>query len=135
MRFRTFFFLSLAQQPNAGQGCLILEVSRSHTMTHHIWQDSSGRGIGPSQKPLPDSIQHSQETDILAPDGISLSVSLSLCTLSYFFVLIVLALPFVLYCTAYTTQISIHPAGFKPTIPARERPQTLDLDRSAHWNR
>ena len=28
-------FFPLAQQPNAGQGRLILEVSRSHTMTHH----------------------------------------------------------------------------------------------------
>ena len=28
--------LCLAQQPNAGHGRLILEVSRSHTMTHHI---------------------------------------------------------------------------------------------------
>ena len=26
----------LVQQPNAGQGCLILKVSRSHIMTHHI---------------------------------------------------------------------------------------------------
>ena len=28
-------FSSLAQQPNVGQGRLILEGSRSHTMTHH----------------------------------------------------------------------------------------------------
>ena len=26
---------SLSQQPNAGQGSLILEVSISHTVTHH----------------------------------------------------------------------------------------------------
>jgi hypothetical protein len=30
----TMIFSSLAQQPNAGQGRLIFEVSRSHTMTH-----------------------------------------------------------------------------------------------------
>jgi hypothetical protein len=27
--------LPLAQQPNAGQGRLMLEVSRAHTVTHH----------------------------------------------------------------------------------------------------
>jgi hypothetical protein len=30
---RTFF--PMAMRPNAGQGLLILEVSRSHTTTHH----------------------------------------------------------------------------------------------------
>jgi hypothetical protein len=33
--FDLFLFLSVFQQPNAGQGRLILEVSRSHTMTQH----------------------------------------------------------------------------------------------------
>ena len=28
-------FVSLAQQPNEGQGCLILEVPRSHTLTRY----------------------------------------------------------------------------------------------------
>jgi uncharacterized iron-regulated membrane protein len=46
----------------------------------------------------------------------------------YFFVLIVLALPFVLYCTTHTTQTSMPPAGFEPTISASDRPQTLALD-------
>ena len=57
-----------------------------------------------------------------------------LCTLSvvYFFVLIVLALTFVLYCTTHTTQISMPPAGFEPAIPACERPHTHDLDRSTN---
>ena len=31
-----YFFFALALWPNAGHGLLILEVSRSHTMTHHI---------------------------------------------------------------------------------------------------
>ena len=35
---------------NAGHGLLILEVSRSHTMTHHRRQNSSGRVIGSSQR-------------------------------------------------------------------------------------
>jgi len=29
------FFFSVALRPNAGHGLLILEVSRSHTTTHH----------------------------------------------------------------------------------------------------
>jgi hypothetical protein len=31
-----FFFFSVALRPNAGHDLLILEVSRSHTMTH-LW--------------------------------------------------------------------------------------------------
>jgi hypothetical protein len=41
------------------------------------WRDSpqwarasSGRVISPSQRPLPDNTQHSQQTDIHAPSGI-----------------------------------------------------------------
>jgi len=58
-------------RPNAGHGLLILGVFRSHT-THHIWWDSSGQVISSSQRPLPDNTQHSQQTDIHAPDGIQI---------------------------------------------------------------
>ena len=51
--------------------------------------------------------------------------------LYYFFVLIVLAMPFVL---THTTQTSMPLAGFESAIPASDRPQTRALDRSAtHW--
>jgi hypothetical protein len=56
---------------------------------HHIRQDSTGRVISPTQRPLPDNTQHSQETDIHAPSGI------------------------------------------RTHKPARERPQTHDLDHAA----
>ena len=56
------YFLSMAQQPNAGQGHHILDVSGSHAITHHSRYDSSGRGIGPSQRPLPENTQQSQES-------------------------------------------------------------------------
>ena len=39
----------------------ILDVSRSHTTTQHNRQDSSGRVISLSQRPLPDYTQHSQQ--------------------------------------------------------------------------
>jgi len=32
-----FFYFSVALLPNAGHGLLTLEVSRSHTTTHHSW--------------------------------------------------------------------------------------------------
>jgi hypothetical protein len=54
---------------HAAQGRLILEVSRSRTMTHHSRYDSSGRGIGPSQRPLADSTQHLKEANIPVPGG------------------------------------------------------------------
>ena len=51
---RLTMFFTLAQQPPVGQGLLIHEISRSHTTTpHHSRQDSSGRIISSSQRPLP----------------------------------------------------------------------------------
>jgi len=38
-------------------------------MTHTRYK-SSGWGIGPSHRPLPDNTQHSDDTDIHAPGGI-----------------------------------------------------------------
>ena len=65
-----YIFFSVALRPNAGHGLLILEVSRSHRTTHHSQQDSSGRVISSSQRPLPDNTQHSQQTKIHARGGI-----------------------------------------------------------------
>ena len=47
-------------------GAPILDVSRSHTTAHHSRQDSSGRVISSSQRPLPDNTRHSQQTNIYA---------------------------------------------------------------------
>ena len=58
----TSIFPPLAQQPNAGQARLIIEVSRSHTMTLDSRKDSSEEGIAPTQKPLPENTRHSHET-------------------------------------------------------------------------
>jgi len=51
-------------------GAHILDVSRSHTTTHHSQYDSSGRVISSSQRPLPDNTRNSQQTNIHAPGGI-----------------------------------------------------------------
>jgi len=63
-------FFSVALRPNASHCVLILEVSRSHTTTHHSRYDSSGREISSSHRPLPDNTQHLQQTNIHAPGGI-----------------------------------------------------------------
>jgi len=65
----------LAQQSPVGQGLLIHEVSRSHTTMHRSQQDSSGRVISSSQRPLPDNTQHTPQTDIHAPVGFEPAVS------------------------------------------------------------
>ena len=65
-----FFFFAVALRPNAGHGLLILEASRSHTTMQHSRQDSSGRVISSSQRPLPDNTQHSQQTNTHAPGWI-----------------------------------------------------------------
>jgi len=62
-------FVFGATAPQWGKGLLIPEVSRSR-MTHHSRQDSSGRVISSSQRPLPVNTQHSQQTDIHASGGI-----------------------------------------------------------------
>jgi len=46
------------------QGLLIHEVSRSHSTTHHTRKDFSGRVISSSQRPLPENIQLSQQTNL-----------------------------------------------------------------------
>ena len=74
----SLFFL-LALQPIVGlyfvalwrgYSLLAYELSWSHTTTHHSRQDSSGRVISPSQRPLPDNTRQSQQTNIHAPGGI-----------------------------------------------------------------
>ena len=47
-------------------GAPILDVSRSHTTTQHSRQDSPGRVMSSSQRPLPDNTQHSQQTSMPA---------------------------------------------------------------------
>ena len=71
--FSFLFFVTL--RPTADHGLLILEVSRSHTTTHHSRQDSSGHVISSSQRPLSDSTQHSQQTHIHAPVGFEPTIS------------------------------------------------------------
>jgi len=64
----------MMQQLLVGEGSFIAEHpwlhsdTDTHIHTHtHIRQDSSGRVIGPSQRPLSDNTQQSQKTDIHAP--------------------------------------------------------------------
>ena len=47
-----------------------LNVSRSHTTMQHSRQDSSGRVISSSQRPLPDSTRHSQQKTFMSTVGI-----------------------------------------------------------------
>ena len=61
--WRTYIYIYIYGAP-------ILDVSRSHTTTQQSRQDSSGRVISSSQRPLPDNTRHSQQTNIHAPGGI-----------------------------------------------------------------
>ena len=65
-----FGVLTLRRLMSYIYGAPILDVSRSHTTTQHSRQDSSGRVICSSQRPLPDNTRHSQQTNIHAPGGI-----------------------------------------------------------------
>ena len=75
---QTFFFLLALRPPLGvvfygplvGFSLLAYEVSWSHSTTRHSRSDSSERMISPSQRPLPDNTQHSQQTNIHAPSGI-----------------------------------------------------------------
>ena len=70
-----FVCLLLARQPPTGQGLVIIEVSRTYTTTHHSRQDSSGRVISLSQRPLLDNTQRSLYTDLHAPVGFEPTIS------------------------------------------------------------
>ena len=64
VNYKKFFFcsfLSFGATAPVGQSLLNHEVSRLHTTTPHSQQDSSGRVISSSQRPLPDNTQHSQQ--------------------------------------------------------------------------
>jgi len=65
-------FPLIVQQPPVGQGPPLSRL-HDHTQTFHTRQDSSGRVISSTQRPLPDNTQHSQETDIHAAGGIPTS--------------------------------------------------------------
>jgi hypothetical protein len=67
-------FVLVVLRANAGQGLLILEVSRS-PKTHHSRQDSSGRVISSSQRRLPQNIQQSHDTDIHVLAGFEPAIS------------------------------------------------------------
>jgi len=59
----------MAQQPLVEKGLLIIEASRSHSDTKHtvrlFWTSDQ-----PEERPLPDNIQQSEETDIYDAGGI-----------------------------------------------------------------
>ena len=60
----------MSLRPDSGWWPALKEL-RSYTQwTHHNLYDSSGRMISPTQRPIPDNIQHLQETNIHAPGGI-----------------------------------------------------------------
>ena len=62
-----FVCLFLAQRPLSGPWPLIHEVSRSHSTTHQSRQDSSGRVISPSQRPLPDNTLNTRNRETSMP--------------------------------------------------------------------
>jgi hypothetical protein len=111
---------SLAQQPNADQGRLISEVSTSQTMTHPSRQDCSGWVIGPSPRPLPDSIKRSRHTTMPQWDFVVFSSTSCFIRTCVFF-MIVLHFAFLTLLT-HTTQTSMLPAGIEPSTPASDRP-------------
>ena len=65
-----------ALRPNPGHDLLIHEVSRTRITTHHSQRDSSGWVISHTQRPLPDKLQYSKQTDIHAlPAGFEPTIS------------------------------------------------------------
>jgi len=63
-----FFFQYVASNRSLVIAASLSRLS-DHTQIHHTRSDSSGRAISPTQRPLPDNTQHSQETEFHAPAG------------------------------------------------------------------
>ena len=59
----------MALRPDSGSWPPLTGL-HDHTQTRHTRWNSSGRVISPTQRPVPDNTQHSQETDIYSPGGI-----------------------------------------------------------------
>jgi hypothetical protein len=53
---------------------LLYEIPRLHSQTHHTPLASSGGVISPSQRPLPDNTQHSQEKISMLTSGFEPSI-------------------------------------------------------------
>jgi hypothetical protein len=66
---KAIFFPSWRDSPQCARASSLSGL-HDHTQAHHTRWDSSGRVISPTQRPLPDNTQHSQETDIRARGGI-----------------------------------------------------------------
>ena len=121
---------------------LLCEIPRSQTQPQHTAYAASGGVIAPSQRPLPDNTQHSQQTSTWQhttltkdlyltthntqnrplphntqhPQQTSTSQHTTLTT--------------DLYLTTHNThknKISMLPSGFESSIPGSERPQTHAL--------
>ena len=72
VRFLSLYRFSFFQwrcSPTRARASSFLMRFQDHT-NHAPRQDSSGRVISPSQRPLPDNTQHSQQTNIHASGGI-----------------------------------------------------------------
>ena len=65
----TFYLLPLRNSPQLAKTSSLSRIY-DHTQTHHTRQDSSGRVISSSQRPVPENTQSSQQTDIHAYGGI-----------------------------------------------------------------
>jgi hypothetical protein len=65
----TTFFPSMEQHPPSGPGLPPHGGFIVTLKTHHTRKNSSGQVISPSQRPLHDDTQHSQETNIHPPIG------------------------------------------------------------------
>jgi hypothetical protein len=110
-----------------------------HTQAHHTRQNSSGRVISPTQRPLPDDTQHSQETDIHTPGGYFFSGSV--CPLDPFCIFgsfhpsschlcsILLSL-----YNKHTTKI-LAPGGIRTHSPSKQTAADPRLRPHCHWDR
>ena len=70
--YNNWFFLPWRNSPPPQQWAKASSLSKlhDHTQSHYIRQDSFGRVIRPTQRPLRASTQHSQQKDTHAPGGI-----------------------------------------------------------------
>ena len=108
-----FFFI--AWQLTVNQGFLIVEALRSHTDTHYTRQDSSGKVTSPSQRTVPDIPQTLiRDRHSCPPRGIRTHVPRNRA-----------AADPCLWPRGHCR------AGFEPTFPGTERPQTHAFDLAA----
>ena len=125
------FRFCLAQQPNAGQGCLVLEVFRSYISD----TPQSVRLLWTRDRLVADLYLATLNTHDRHPCPQAGFFSVLSVFYPYFFVLIVLASAFHRYCKNKHNKLPCPPGGIRTRNPSKRAAADIRLRPLGRWDR